>query len=157
MRLKACSGEMSFTGFKGQLRVDNSRGSLVVRTFQVPMTISKFRGRLHFRQEKGGVYLKGMTGSVDGYSQEGEIRGLIYPKEVNIETKTGKIHLDMPHSRAWVRADTWEGRLWTPSYFNRIRTGGMDRAQGRLRGGKKTGNVSLKSRSGSIKVYQSTR
>ena len=156
-RFQTCSGEMSFVGFKSQLQVDNSKGSLTTRAFKLPLTVNKFRGRLDFRQEKGPVYLKSMTGSISGYSKEGEVRGLIYPKEVSIETKTGRIHLDVPHSRAWVQADTSEGRLWTPTYFNRTRTGGMDRAQGRLKGkGKQAGRVSLKSHAGSIKIYQST-
>ena len=156
--LQNCRGKMSVIGFKGRLRVDNSRGSLLARAFQLPLIVNKFKGSLNFRQERGQVHLKNMTGSISGYSKEGEIRGLLYPKEVNIETGTGKIHLDMPRSKAWVQADTWEGKLGTPSYFNRLRTGGMDRAQGRLKGrGKRDGRISLKSRSGSIKVYQSTR
>ena len=157
-RLQACQGEMSFVGFKSQMKVENSRGSLVTRSFKLPLTVSKFQGQVDFRQEKGAVYLKNITGSISGYSKEGEVRGLIYPKKVSIETKIGKIHLNIPQSQAWVQADTREGRLWTPTYFNRIRTGGIDRAQGRLRGKKrKDGHVSLKSQSGSIKVYQSTQ
>ena len=158
VRLQACSGEISFVGFKGQLRVDNSRGSLFTRAFKLPLTLHKFKGQLNFQQEKGALYLKSMTGSMSGYSKGGEVRGLIYPKQVNIETNTGKIHLNMPHSQAWVQADTWGGRLWVPTYFNRTRTGGMERAQGRLKGkGKRDGRVSLKSQSGSIKVYQSAQ
>ncbi len=155
--LKSCKGDMTFSGFKGRLSVDNSRGQLSVRAFKLPLTLNKFTGQLNFRQEKGGVYLKRVTGSVSGYSREGEVRGLIHPNNVDIETEKGRIHLDMPHSGAYVQADTWEGRLGTPVYFNRIRTGGMDRAYGQLRGKKKAGHVSLKSRSGSIKVYQSAR
>ena len=155
--LKSCKGDMAFSGFKGRLTVDNSRGQLFVRAFKLPLILNQFTGQLNFRQEQGGVYLKKVTGSVSGYSKEGEVKGLIYPNNVDIETEKGRIHLDMPHSGAYIQADTWEGRLWTPVYFNRIRTGGMDRAHGQLKGRKKVGNVSLKSRSGSIKVYQSAK
>ena len=155
IHLKSCKGDINVSGFKGRLRVDKSSGSLSVQSFKAPLILNHFTGRLDFRQEKGGVYLKPMIGSVFGYSKEGEVRGVIRANEVNIETKTGRIHLDLPYSRAWVTAETWEGRIFTPIYFNRIKTGGMDRSKGRLRGSKRKGNVSLKSHSGSIRVYQS--
>ncbi len=157
IHLQSCAGKIKVSGFKGRLTVNKSRGHLFVRSFIAPLIINHFTGRLNFRQEKGGVYLKLAIGSVFGYSKEGEVRGAVYADEVNIETKTGKIHLDLPYSKAWVSAQTWEGRISTPAYFSRIKTGGMDRSKGQLRGRKRTGNVSLKSQSGSIRVYQSAR
>ncbi len=152
--LESCTGqEMNLNSFKGQMVIGKSKGHLSVRSFRAPLVLNHFTGRLNFQQEKGGIYLKPMIGSVFGYSREGEVRGLIYPNEVNIETDFGKIHLNIPHSKAWVTAETWEGKLFTPVYFNRIKTGGMDRAKGQMRGGKRKGNVSLKSHSGSIKIY----
>ena len=155
VQLQACKGKMRINNFKGRLRVGKSSGHLSVRSFKSPIVLNTFTGSLEFKQEKAGVYLKPMIGSVFGYSKEGEVRGVIHPNEVDIETKTGKIYLDMPHSQAWVTAETWEGKIVTPVYFNRIKTGGMDRAKGRLRGKKRKGSVSLKSHSGSIRVYQS--
>ncbi len=155
VQLQACKGKMKVHNFKGRLEVNKSAGHLSVRSFRSPIILNTFTGSLEFEQEKAGVYLKPMIGSVSGYSKEGEVRGVIHPNEVNIETKTGRIHLDMPHSQAWVTAETWEGKIVTPVYFNRIKTGGMDRAKGKLRGKKRKGSVSLKSHSGSIRVYQS--
>ena len=71
-------------------------------------------------------------------------------KEMHISSEP-----NFPYSRAWLTAETWEGKIFTPIYFHRVKTGGMDRSKGCLRGSKHTGKVSLKSRSGSIKVYQS--
>lgn len=155
VQLRSCNGKIRFSGFKGRLEVNKSKGQLFVRSFKSPLILNTFIGYLDFQQEKAAVYLKPMIGSVSGYSKEGEVRGVIHPNEVSIETKTGRIHLDAPHSRAWVTAETWEGKIVTPVYFNRIKTGGMDRSKGQLRGKKKKGNVSLKSHSGSIRVYQS--
>lgn len=155
VQLQSCKGQVKLSSFKGRIEVNKSSGHLSVRSFKSPLVLNKFTGRLEFRQEKAGVYLKPMIGSVFGYSKEGEVRGVIHPSEVNIETKAGRIHLDLPYSQAWVTAETWEGRIVTPVYFNRVKTGGMDRSKGRLRGKKREGNVSLKSRSGSIRVYQS--
>ena len=155
VRLHSCKGQVKLNSFKGRIEVNKSSGHLSVRSFKSPLVLNKFTGLLEFRHEKAGVYLKPMIGSVSGYSKEGEIRGVIHPNEVNIETKTGRIHLDLPHSQAWVTAETWEGRIFTPVYFNRTKAGGMDRSKGRLRGKKRKGNVSLKSHSGSIRVYQS--
>ena len=152
--LQSCAGHITVNSFKGRLTVNKSRGDLFVRSFIAPLVLNHFTGRLNFRQEKGGVYLKPVIGSITGYSNAGEVRGAVSADKVNIETKTGKIHLDLPHSKAWVNAQTWEGRIATPVYFSRIKTGGMDRSKGQLKG-KKKGNVFLKSQSGSIRVYQS--
>ena len=155
VQLQSCKGKIKLNNFKGRLEVNKSSGHLSVHSFKSPIVLNTFTGHLEFKQEKAGVYLKPMIGSVSGYSKEGEIRGVIHPNEVDIETKTGRIYLDMPHSQAWVTAETWEGKIRTPVYFNRIKTGGMDRSKGRLRGKKRKGSVSLKSHSGSIRVYQS--
>ena len=156
VRLQSCKGQTDLSSFKGRVEVSRSSGNLSVRSFKSPLVLKKFTGQVKFQQEKGGVFFKPVIGSVSGYSKEGEVRGVVHPNEVNIETKTGKIHLDLPHSRAWVTAETWEGRIFTPVYFNRIKTGGMDRSQGRLKGSSKNkGNVFLKSHAGSIRVYQS--
>ncbi|MDE0119914.1 MAG: hypothetical protein OXM55_07915 [Bdellovibrionales bacterium] len=155
IRLRSCKGQMNISSFKGHLEVNKSNGRLFVQSFKAPLVLKHFTGRLDFRQEKGGVYLKPLVGSVFGYSKEGEVRGVIRANEVDIETQTGRIHLDFPYSRAWVTAETWEGRIFTPLYFNRIKTGGIDRSKGQLRGTKKKGSVSLKSHAGSIRVYQS--
>ncbi len=158
LHLQSCKGgKINLNSFKGRTEVNKSRGSLFTRSFRSPLILNRWTGKLDFQQEKGGVYLRHITGSISGYSKNGEVRGLIYPHEVNIKTGSGKIHLDMPYSKAWVTAETWEGRLFPPVYFNRIKTGGVDRAKGWLKGSKRKGNVSLKSRSGSIKVYQSVR
>lgn len=155
IRLQSCKGQMNISSFKGRLEVNKSSGSLFIQSFKAPLVLNHFTGRLEFRQEKGGVYLKPLVGSVFGYSKSGEVRGTIRANEVDIETQTGRIHLDFPYSRAWVTAETWEGRIFTPLYFNRIKTGGIDRSKGQLRGSKKKGNISLKSHSGSIRIYQS--
>ena len=155
IHLQSCKGTINLSGFKGRVEVNKSEGRLIVRSFKSPLILNHFTGHLDFRQEKGGVYLKPVIGSVLGYSKQGEIRGAIQPNQVNIETDTGKIHLDFPYSRAWLTAETWEGRIFTPRYFNRVKTGGMERTRGRLKGSKIKGNISLKSHSGSIKVYQS--
>ncbi len=155
--LQSCKGKIKVNSFKGRLTVKKSIGQLSVRSFATLLTVNRFTGRLDFHQEKGDVRLKPMIGSVFGYSKEGAVRGVIQANEVNIETHTGKIKLNLPNSQAWVTAETWEGRIFTPIYFNRIKTGGMDRSKGRLRGkgSKRKGNVSLKSHSGSIRVSQS--
>ena len=155
VQLKSCKGRVNIHSFKGRLEIGKSSGHFTLKTYKSPLFVNNFTGRLDFQQEKGGVYLKPMIGSVSGYSKEGEIIGRIKPKDVILETKTSRIQLSLPHSRSWVTAETWEGRLFTPSYFNRLKTGGVDRAKGRLRAGKKKiGNVSLKSHSGSIRFYQ---
>ena len=153
--LNACKGKINIRGLKGHLEVSKSSGYLDVQSFKAPLVLRHFAGQLSFQQEKGGVYFKPMIGSVSGFSREGELRGTLQPNEVDLKTDTGKIHLDFPYSRAWLTAETWEGRIFTPIYFHRVKTGGMDRSRGRLRGSKHTGKVSLKSRSGSIRVYQS--
>ena len=153
--LESCKGRINVHSFKGRLEVNKSSGHLSIKSFRSPLVFNQFTGQLEFRQEKGGVYLKPVIGSVSGYSKAGEIRGVIHPNEVDIETETGKIHLNFPRSQSWVTAETWEGRIFTPGYFHHIKTGGMDRSKGRLKGSKRKGNVSLKSRSGSIRVYQS--
>jgi len=157
INLYSCEGNINLQSFKGKISVNKSTGSLFLSTFKSPLILNHFTGSLKFHQEKGGVYLKPMIGSISGYSNEGEIRGAIHPHQVNIETKKGAINLDLPHSKAWVTAQTWEGKIYTPIYFHRIKTGGMDRSKGQLRGSKnKAANVSLKSYSGVIRVHQST-
>ena len=152
-----CHGNMEVRSFKGQLSIQKSSGKLYVNTFKTPVTLSHFTGQLISRQEKGGLYLKPMTGSIEATSAEAEIRGQLYPDKVSIETKKGAISLDMPGSRAWLSMESWEGRIKAPPYFYRVRTGGLNRARGRLRGkGKNKGDVALKSHSGSIRVYQSS-
>ena len=155
--VNSCKGHIDISSFKGRVEANGSSGRLSFRAFKSPLIVNKFTGRLDFQQEKGGIYLKPMIGSAFGYSKEGEVRGALHAGEAEIETKTGRIHLDIPYSRAWVTAQTWEGKIFTPVYFNRIKTGGVDRAKGRLRGSKRKGNVSLKSHAGSIRVYQSAR
>ena len=156
VNLSACKGKkMNWSGFKGRFTVQKSSGHLSTWSFKAPLVLKHFTGRLDFQQEKGGVYLQPMIGSVFGKSQAGEIKGAIHAGEVNMETQSGGINLDFPHSKAWVKAETWEGKISAPVYFNRIKTGGMDRSKGKLRGKKRTGNISLKSQSGSIRIYQS--
>ena len=156
--IASCKGEMHLSSFKGQMVISRSSGTLFTHSFKAPLTLNHFTGQLRFQQEKGGVYFKPLTGSVTGYSREGEIRGSIKPHKVKIETQRGKINLNMPGSGAWLTAQTWEGKIFTPPYFRRIKTGGMERAKGRLRASqKKTGSVFLKSHSGSIRVSQASK
>ena len=160
INLSECQGNMKIRSFKNMVSVAKSKGELFIKTFKSPLNISNFRGSLDFKQKKGGVYLKKVRGLVDGYSEEGEIKGMIYAKKVKVETHTGRIHLDFPASRAWVSAETWDGKISSPIYFYRTKTGGMDRAKGKLKGVKRKnklqqGNIVLKSRSGSIRFYQS--
>ncbi len=157
LKLDNCHGNMEVRSFKGRLSVQKSSGELSIHTFKTPVTLSHFTGQLTSRQEKGGLYLKPMTGSIKAYSAEAEIQGQLYPDKVSIETKKGAISLDLPGSRAWLSMESWEGRIKAPLYFYRVRTGGLHRARGRLRGkGKNKGDVALKSHSGSIRVYQSS-
>ena len=158
IHLRDCRGKINLSGFKGHVKISKSRGHLIAHSFKSPLIINHFTGRLDFWQEKGGVYLKPMIGSVSGYSGQGEVRGTIHPNVVDLETDKGKIHLDFPYSRAWLTAQTWEGKVAAPRYFNRVKTGGMERVRGRLKGSKNNkGNISLKSHSGSIRVYQSVQ
>ena len=158
VNIENCQGDMEVRSFKGRLSVQKSRGKLNVNTFKTPVILKGFSGQLISRQEKGGLYLKPMTGSIQAYSEEAEIRGKLYPDKVSIETKKGAIFLDMPGSRAWLSMESWDGRIKAPPYFYRVRTGGLNRARGRLRGkGKNKGEVALKSHSGSIRVYQSSK
>ena len=152
-----CHGNMEIRSFKGRLNIKKSSGKLFINTFKTPVILGHFDGHLTSRQEKGGLYLKPMTGSIQAYSEEAEIQGQLYPDTVDIETKKGAITLDMPGSRAWLSMESWEGRIKSPPYFYRSRTGGLNRARGRLRGkSKNKGEVTLKSHSGSIRVYQSS-
>lgn len=155
LRLKALKGKVRIKTLKGNIQVSQSSGSFEVHSFEAPLVFRKLKGSLSFLAEKGGVYLRGWTGSVTGYSRTGEIRGQVYPGEVSMETHSAPMHLDFPHSRAHVQAESWEGRLQVPKYFYRTKAGGIDRSRGRLRGKKFSGSVTLKSHSGSITVYQS--
>ena len=158
-RLKAQSlkGGGRIKTLKGHIQISQSSGSFEVHSFQAPLVFRKLKGTLSFSAEKGGVYLRGWTGSVTGYSRQGEIRGQLDPTggEVRMETHSAPMHLDFPHSRAHVQAESWEGRLRVPRYFYRTKAGGIDRSRGRLKGTKSSGSVTLKSHSGSITVYQS--
>ena len=155
VNVQSSRGSIELRSLKGQIKVSNSSGELYVRSFKAPTVLKTVSGKLDFLLEKGGLYLQNLTGSIKGYSKEGEVRGVVRPENVDIETGEGRIHLNFPHSMAWVKVESWDGKVRTPVYFRRIKTGGMDRASGRLKGKKYRGNVSLKSRSGSITVYQS--
>lgn len=156
--LKSCKGKMNLKYFKGSIHIENSRGELNLRSFKASSKIKKFTGKLNFHTEKGQTRLTYVSGSIAGFAKEGTIKGTLYPNEAQIETKTGKIWLDMPKSNIWVNAESWEGKIKTPNYFHHIRTGGMDRASGRLKGTiQRKGSVSLKSRSGSITIHQSVK
>ena len=157
--MEHCQGPIHISHFKGQARVKNSKGRLNLRAFKAHDVLKNFEGRLTFHIEQGFLKFRPVIGSVEGQAQSAHITGVLHPHEVNIQTNTGRIALDMPHSKAWVTAESWEGKIRTPNYFNRIKTGGMDRSQGRLRGrGRlKTGKVILNSRSGSISVGQSRK
>ena len=152
--IKNSQGNMELRAFKGRLDIQQSKGKLYVRTFKAPIRLKHFTGQVASHQDKGGLYLQPMFGSIQARSDTAEIKGRLYPEKVNIETKTGVISLNMPDSRAWVTLESWEGRIKTPAYFYRSRTGGLSRAKGRLRGKKNKGEVQLKSLSGAIEVYQ---
>ena len=157
IQLKSCQANMKLHYFKGRISIEDSKGSIHLRTFKAKSSLKKFTGRLNFHIEKANLSLKQISGSITGFSKEGNIYGVLYPNTVKIETESGKIWLDMPKSNIWVQAESWEGKIRTPDYFSHIRTGGMDRASGELRGTKKRkGRVSLKSRSGAITVHQSS-
>ncbi len=158
IHLQSCEGKMNLKYFKGSIHVEKSTGELDLRSFKAPSTIKKFTGKLNFHTEKGKTQLTHVSGSIFGFSKEGNIKGTLYPNEARIETNTGKIWLNMPKSDIWVNAESWEGKIRTPNYFHHIRTGGMDRASGRLRGTiQRKGSVSLKSQSGSISIYQTVK
>ncbi len=162
LRVEDLKGPGVFKFLRGKMRLLNSSGFFDVRLFQGDLILRKSSSRLHFHGEKGGVYLRGFKGSVTGYLKEGEVRGQItQPHEVRMETGTADMFLDFPGTQAWLQAESWDGKVKTPPYFHRIRTGGVHRSEGRLRGGKTgrknedSGSVILKTRSGSITVYQS--
>ncbi len=157
INIQSCKGKVEVKIFKGQISVQKSAGKFHIRSFKGSVLLKDLKGELSFLLEKKGIVFKPFRGSITGESKEGNVRGVIYPKNVNISTDRGMIFLDFPKSRAWVTAESWEGRIRTPAYFHRTKTGGMDRSKGQLRGSQKRGKVSLKSRIGSIKVYQSVQ
>ncbi len=159
LNVQSCKGTIKVHHFKGQTHIENSRGEIFLNTFKAHDTIKHFTGKLQFYINQGFLRLKPFIGSISGKTKAAHITGGVYPKKVNIETQTGRISLDIPYSQAWVTAESWEGKIHTPHYFNRIKTGGVDRSQGRLKStlAKYKGHVSLKSHSGSISVYQSAK
>ena len=155
IQLKKYNGVMDVKSFKGGLNIHNSRGKLAVHSFKSPLIVKNFNGELNFHQERGNTTLQSVRGVLKGYADEGNVRGKITPKKAYIETGKGSVALDLPGSFSWVDLESWEGGIKTPPYFYRTRAGGISRAKGRLKGKKQGGSVSLKSRSGSLRIWQS--
>lgn len=147
-------GKININSLKGSINILKSQGTATLYSFKSPIIFDKFLGFITFKQEKGGVRFKQVNSVISGYSKFGKLRGSMHPNKITLKTKSGDINISFTRVRAWVTAETQEGRIYAPVYFHRIKTGGIDRSKGRLRGVKGQSIVSLKSYSGSIRVFQ---
>ncbi len=158
VQIQSCRGKIDLRQFKGSTQIENSTGQLSLHSFKTTSLLKKWTGKLKFYIQKGVLTLQPLTGSLSGFSQAGNIKGTIYPTEVDIETHSGSVVLNVPRSKAWTTIESWEGGIQVPNTFHRSKTGGVNRAKGRLKGSsKKSGKLSIKSRSGFIKIYQSNK
>ena len=146
-------GSIGGVSFSGSVFIQNSNGKFNIETFSNSFLIENTSGDLIFRSQRSNIQFKRYTGSVDGFTKSGSIKGSLSPTQARIETGSGEIYLYFLNSRARVEAQSWKGRVLAPSNFYRDRAGGVYKAYGSIRNrGDRRGNVSLKSHSGKISI-----
>ena len=147
------NGKMDILSYSSPVSIQNSKGEIKAQGYSSPLNVQQVKGSLNFRSQKSDISLKNFEGDLKGYSQMGAVSGSITPKNVQVETDSGKIRLYFQGSRARVSAQSWEAKVYAPKNFYTDRAGGVYKARGTIQDrGKAEGRVSLKSRSGKIYI-----
>ena len=147
-------GDIDIMSYQSPVYISNSKGFVHLSSFSSAIKLQKLEGDLNYNTHRSNIQLRSYTGSIQGESRSGSIQGSLTPKKVQIESQSGDINLYFQNSKARVEAQSWEGKVFAPKNFYKDRAGGVSQASGFIQGrGTQSGVISLKSRSGNIRIH----
>ena len=153
IQINQFQGDMHVFSYQNPIHISQSKGLLHLSTFSGNMELRKVEGDLDYSTHRSDIRLRSFLGNIKGLSRSGSIHGSLTPHKVKIESQSGDINLYFLDSKARVEAQSWEGKVYAPKNFYKDRAGGVYQASGFIQGrGTQKGGVSLKSRSGNIRI-----
>lgn len=148
-------GDVEVTNFSGETAITRTKGNLDLTVGQGATTIAQSSGSMEFSNGHGFLNASGFDGPVKGQTEQGAVSVSIEDgaeADVRIESNQGGVTVKLPaNSGSMVRMQTEEGSLTPPSTLQSSSAHGQ-RVSGRLSGSGAKGAVSLKSKSGNLRV-----
>lgn len=154
LNLQELAGDLNLTNFSGDSNVSKIKGNIEVKSNTGLINISKSAGSLDFLAGRGPLLVANFDGPVRGQSDLGAVTiGLDADADVNIESNQGPVTVKLPsNSGALIRLQSEEGSLAAPEPVKQVGSAKARLVSGRLGGDGPKGNVSVKSKSGALKV-----
>ena len=148
--VKESEGPLSIMNFAGSTSIDSHGGPLELNGYQGAFAVNKGRGRIDFDVDRASLKIAARDGDLRGKSMQGPVTAsLTGEAEVRITTTEGNVSLSL-NSGAQVNVGTDDGQIYAPNYL-RVSRGSTKTVHGRL-SGKGSGNVYVRSQSGSIRL-----
>lgn len=151
---KKIDGELTVTNFSGISTMNSIKGNLAVLAYSGPVAIEESEGALEFSTGRGALALQEFEGPVNGKSDAGSVTASIEGEaEVKIESNEGEVAVRLPASSgAAVQISTEEGAVHAPQAVSPNASKKGKSAQGQLSGAGPKGNVSIKTKTGTVRV-----
>ncbi len=152
VEVKGLEGRLKVRNFLGKTGVQDSNGAIQFESYRGPLSIAGGKGSLEFKTELGATTVGEFEGDVHGNSESGSVnlklKGRVNAK---VDTVSGSVNVSIPSAagaRVYVASD--EGKLAIPKAIGTLSPSAKSHV-GRM-GGEGGGIVSLRSRSGDIRV-----
>ncbi len=150
-RYNKVKGEIWHKSFSGDVNINHALGTVHMQVNQGKVNVIGGKGNTHFDLGEAEFHFSKRSGLLKGKSLQGTIRAILdRAVKVSIQSKTGDVLLQVPHtSAARVDIGTQDGKLVVPQGLRTTKRGVYDIARGRLKG-QEPGRLFVRTETGGI-------
>lgn len=147
-------GDLQLTNFSGESTITRATGGLDIKSHQGASILAKSSGSLDFLSGRGAISVSGFDGPVHGQTDLGPVSiGIEGDADVRVDSVQGTVNVKLPQdSGAALHMQSEEGSLSPPEGFKASGGGRSHLISGRLSGEGPKGTVTVKSKTGALRV-----
>lgn len=152
---KKVEGDLIVKNFGGESNFNEIKGDVDIRTYSGPVQVAKLSGSLAFDVGRSVLKIIDLEGALRGKTDLGTVSaGLLGESEVDVESNQGTVGLRLPASSgAALKLNSEEGAIYAPEGVKSYDSGNGQAVRTRLKGDGPKGVVTIKSKSGIIRVH----
>lgn len=149
-------GDIHVTNFAGETNLSKTKGHVQLLNHAGNTALVKSSGSLQFLNGRGALNVQGFEGPIRGHSDQGAVVAVLEGEseaEVDMDSVQAQLTVRLPaNSGAQIQMQSEEGSVVPPETIRALGGSGTKTASGRLNGSGPKGSVSLKSKSGALRM-----
>lgn len=151
--LNSVRGDLSLSNFAGDSTLNDVKGHLDLVGASGAMNIGQSSGSADFSMSRGAIVMTAFEGPVKGYAGQGTVTVAIKGEaDIQVESEQAPVTVRLPASSgARLNLQTEDGYLRLPDPLQKSLAGAR-RYTGHLKGGGDKGGVTVKSKTGFIRI-----